>query len=378
MARIGPCCSVVRSTWLVTWTCSDPVCTNINTGNEDKESVTHQARPAPYPTVDGLQQAGFLTNPGQQKFCCLLPMDCNASLHTIEYKRFYGLVAENANPHLRLRISGIHKTCEITHADTQRPVAKKQRLDLEGFEEWQYQTSFCGYTSFFHSAKHWFRACPVCGERLSKSKVGGTDSKQVPWGKDEKDFGKIVKSAWNCWKGGSKIMQLVVDVEKNDGIFDDMFCVIFRFSELCDWWVADGLNICMFFRWHIGSFILDRATWCYFVGMYVEWSGVECEHLRTAFVVISLSHIIVCSHNLSRSVFISAVVNGIDAGEGCGVSRGLWPMALRLERNKKFVAFRKQRLKRIVPSLCGHCVRCITHCIGCSFSKLNEIVCVCF
>ena len=297
IARIGPCCCVVRSTWLVTWTCSDPVCTNINTGNEDKESVTHQARPAPFPTVDGLQQAGFLTNPGQQKFCCLLPMDCNASLHTIEYKRFYGLVAEHANPHLRLRISGIHKTCEITHADTQRPVAKKQRLDLDGIEKWQCQTSSCGYTSFFHYAKHWFRACPVCGERLSKSKVGGTDSKQVPWGKDEKDFGKIVKSAWNCWKGGSKIMQLVVDVEKKDGIFDDMFCVIFRFSELCDWWVADGLNICMFFRWHIGSFILDRATWCYFVGMYVEWSGVECEHLRTAFVVISLSHIIVCSHN---------------------------------------------------------------------------------
>ena len=28
-----------------------------------------------------------------------------------------------------------------------------------------------------------------------------TDSKQVPWGKDEKDFEKRVKSAWNCWKG---------------------------------------------------------------------------------------------------------------------------------------------------------------------------------
>ena len=28
-----------------------------------------------------------------------------------------------------------------------------------------------------------------------------TDSKQVPWGKGEKDFEKRVKSAWNCWKG---------------------------------------------------------------------------------------------------------------------------------------------------------------------------------
>ena len=28
-----------------------------------------------------------------------------------------------------------------------------------------------------------------------------TDSKQVPWGKHEKDFEKRVKSAWNCWTG---------------------------------------------------------------------------------------------------------------------------------------------------------------------------------
>ena len=28
-----------------------------------------------------------------------------------------------------------------------------------------------------------------------------TDSKQVPWGKHEKDFEKRVNSAWNCWTG---------------------------------------------------------------------------------------------------------------------------------------------------------------------------------
>ena len=30
-----------------------------------------------------------------------------------------------------------------------------------------------------------------------------TDSEQVPWGKDEKDFEKRVKSMWNCWKGSN-------------------------------------------------------------------------------------------------------------------------------------------------------------------------------
>ena len=29
------------------------------------------------------------------------------------------------------------------------------------------------------------------------------DSEQVPWGKDEKDFEKRVKSMWNCWKGSN-------------------------------------------------------------------------------------------------------------------------------------------------------------------------------
>ena len=36
-----------------------------------------------------------------------------------------------------------------------------------------------------------------------------------------------------------------------------------------------------------------RVEWC-----VVGWSGVECKHLQTDVVVISLSHIFVCSHNL--------------------------------------------------------------------------------
>ncbi len=39
--------------------------------------------------------------------------------------------------------------------------------------------------------------------------VCDTDSEQVPWGKDEKNFEKRVKSMWNCWKG-SKLTNLFV------------------------------------------------------------------------------------------------------------------------------------------------------------------------
>jgi len=39
-----------------------------------------------------------------------------------------------------------------------------------------------------------------------------TDSEQVPWGKDEKNFEKRVKSAWNCWEGTDPVSKRISHV----------------------------------------------------------------------------------------------------------------------------------------------------------------------
>jgi len=49
-----------------------------------------------------------------------------------------------------------------------------------------------------------------------------TDSAQVPWGKDAKNFEKRVKSTWNCWEGSvwGSYSFLWFRINRNTSLFD--------------------------------------------------------------------------------------------------------------------------------------------------------------
>ena len=56
-----------------------------------------------------------------------------------------------------------------------------------------------GYSDILSSAGH-EKSCVNLPGPSGKAKYSReTDSEQVPWGKDEKNFEKRVKSTWNRW-----------------------------------------------------------------------------------------------------------------------------------------------------------------------------------
>jgi len=70
-----------------------------------------------------------------------------------------------------------------------------------------------------------------------------TDSEQVPWGKDEKNFEKRVKSAWNCWEGTDPVSKGIShdsDVSDWRFLYSNVYS-IFSFvskAELKEWSIS--------------------------------------------------------------------------------------------------------------------------------------------